>query len=520
MCMNGGIGRWFWVLIVAGGLFAGAGQAMASKADNTLYVSYWREVVTLDGHFSNLRENDILGLLVDDALFYVDHETLKPVPLLAKSHKFVNDTTLDIEIRQGVKFHDGSAVTPEDVAYSLNTIINPKSNSNFTLRVGLWLDKATVTGPQMVRLQMKRPYAMVLWDLCYYAKVRKKGIYDNPKTPGEINATAQATTLNGTGPYRVTEFRPGQRIALERFKEYRKDSAKGTPTIERIVIRTIPDFSTQAAEFMSGGIHWSYQVPNEIAEDVAKSGRAKHISGPSMRVGYIVLDAAGKSTVKNHPLLKVKVRQALNHAVDRETIVKTLIKGQAIALHSACNPVQFGCTQDIRKYEYSPEKAKALLAEAGYPTGFPLELWGGRDKEVLEAIVNYWGQVGVKTTLRFVKEPTVTKAYREGQAMAYYGSKGSFSIPDAAAVMTEMFAGDSFEAFHGDKEVAELVVGTMSTHDPKVRQERFHKLVQRVAEQAYWVPTYVYSEEYMASNDIEFEAWKDGMQRLFLIRWK
>jgi peptide/nickel transport system substrate-binding protein len=201
--------------------------------------------------------------------------------------------------------------------------------------------------------------------------------------------------------------------------------------------------------------------------------------------------------------------------------VKNIVKGNAKPLYSACNPIQCGCDQSVvTKYEFNPQKAKALLTEAGYPNGFPLELWGARDKSVLEAITNYWNQVGVKTTLRYVKGPTVTKAYREGQAMAYYGSKGSFSIPDAGAVMTEMFAGESNEAFHGDKEVAELVVGTMNTLDPKVRAERFRKLVQRVSAQAYWVPTYVYSEEYMATADVAFEIWKDGMQRLFQIRWR
>ena len=513
--------HWLGTLFLALGIFIWADTATAGKQDNTLNVAFWREVVTLDGHYSNLRENDILGLLVDDALFYVDHESLKPVPLLAKSYKQVNDKTIDIEIHPEAKFHDGSKVTPQDVAYSLNTLVNPKSGNSYTLRVGLWLDKTEVLGPATVRLHMKSPYAMALWDLCYYVKIRKNNIYDDPSKPGEFIDTAQAMSVNGTGPYRVVEFRPGQRIVLERFNNYRKDSPKGVPAIAKIVIRIIPDFSTQAAEMMAGGINWSYQVPEEIADDVAKSGRGKHISGPSMRVGYIVLDAAGKAQVKDHPLLKLQVRRALNHAIDRESIVKNIVKGNSKPLFAACNPMQFGCDQSVvTTYEYNPQKAKALLAEAGYPNGFSLELWGARDKPVLEAITHFWEQIGVKTTLRYVKAPTVTKAYREGQAMAYYGSKGSFSIPDAGAVMTEMFAGNSSEAFHGDKEVADLVIATINTIDLKAREVQFRKLVQRVSEQAYWVPTYVYSEEYMASSDIEFPVWPDGMQRLFQVRWK
>ncbi len=513
--------RWSGVILLALGVVSWSGAAQAGKQDNTLNVAFWREIVTLDGHYSNLRENDILALLVDDALFYVDHQTLKPVPLLAKSYRQADDRTIEIEIHPDAKFHDGSPVTAQDVAYTLNTLVNERSGNSYTLRVALWLGRTDVVGPTTVRLNMKVPYAMALWDLCYYVKIRKDKIYDDPAKPGEFVQTAQSMTLNGTGPYRVVDFRPGQRITLERFKGYRKESPKGTPTIDKMVIRIIPDFSTQAAEMMAGGIHWSYQVPEEIAADVAKSGRGKHISGPSMRIGYIVLDAAGKAQAKDHPLLKLQVRRALNHAIDRESIVKNIVRGNAKSLYAACNPIQFGCDGGAAvTYDYNPQKAKALLAEAGYPNGFTLELWGARDKSVLEAISHFWDQVGVKTTLRYVKAPTVTKAYREGQALAYYGSKGSFSIPDAGAVMTEMFAGESNEAFHGDKEVADLVVATMSTLDPKARADQFRRLVRRVSEQAYWVPTYVYSEEYMASNDIEFPVWEDGMQRLFQVRWK
>ena len=100
-------------------------------------------------------------------------------------------------------------MTPQDVAYSLNTVANPKSAGSYTLRVGLWLDRAEAAGPATVRLRMKAPYAMALWDLCYYVKIRKDKVYDDPAKPGEFVPTAQATSINGTGPYRVVEFRTG-----------------------------------------------------------------------------------------------------------------------------------------------------------------------------------------------------------------------------------------------------------------------------------------------------------------------
>ena len=142
-----------------------AGAALAGKANNTLNVAFPREVVTLDGLYSNLRENDILSSVVDDVLYTVNPETLQPVPLAALSHKLVDDRTIDVELSRGVKFHDGSELTAEDVAYSYTWTINPKSGTNFTRRIVFWLESATATGPYTVRFKMKAPYSMFFYDL-------------------------------------------------------------------------------------------------------------------------------------------------------------------------------------------------------------------------------------------------------------------------------------------------------------------------------------------------------------------
>ena len=489
----------------------------AGKSNNTLNVAFPREVVTLDGLYSNLRENDILSLVVDDVLYTVNPETLTAQPLVALSHKMIDDRTIDVELRRGVKFHDGSELTAEDVAYSYIWTINPKSGTNFTRRIAFWLESATATGPYTVRFKMKAPYAMFFYDLVYHSKLRKKGAYDKPD--GAQDPAAQSLKLNSTGPYRVTEFRPGQRIVLQRVKDYRKDSPKSASTIENIVIRTIPEWSTQAAEVMSGGIDWTYQVPYEIAEDVAKSGRAVHLSGPSMRIGYIVMDAAGKHQAKN-PFTNVKVRQAVNHAIDREAIATKIVRGQAGALHTACNPAQFACAQEVTKYEYSPQRAKALLAEAGYPNGFEVDFWAARERPIMEAIANQLRQAGIKANLRYVKGPTLSKARKDGQVIMYYGSSGSFSVPDAGAVVPDKFAADSDENYTGNPEVGQAVAAAVNTYDPKARTQNFRKALQLIADQAYWAPVYYYSEEYLVSREVEFAAPKDGMQRLFLVRWK
>ena len=127
---------------------------------------------------------------------------------------------------------------------------------------------------------------------------------------------------------------------------------------------------------------------------------------------------------------------------------------------------------------------------------------------------------GIKASLRYVKGPTLGKARRDGQVAIYYGSSGSFSVPDAGAVVPDKFSLESDENYTGNPEVGKLVAGAVNSYDPKMRAGNFRGALQLIAEHAYWAPVYRYSEEYLIGRDVAFTAPKDGMQRLFLVRWK
>jgi peptide/nickel transport system substrate-binding protein len=493
--------------------------AWAGRANDTLVAAFPREVRTLDGNYANLRENDILGLLVDDALFAVDPNTGAAVPLAAKGHQLANQVTLDVDLREDVLFHDGSQMTAEDVVYTYTYLLDEKNGNSYQDRFDRWLRNVEPLGRFKVRFNMKRAYAMALYDLAMYSKIRKKGTYDDATKPGGFNAEAQLARLNGTGPYRVTGFQLGQRITLERFDKYRKGSVK-EPAIRNITIRIIRDWSTQVAEVMAGGVNWTFGVPADLAADAARSGRAQTLDGPSMRVFYLSLDAAGK-VQKDGPLTKLAVRQALNHAVDREGIVKNLIKGKAKVIHTACDPVQFGCDESVvKRYPYDPARARALLAQAGYANGFDIELWGARDKPVTEAIVAQWRAVGVRATLRDVPGATLSQARREGKVAVEFSSSGSFGIPDAGALLPDRLGPDSDRNYSGDAALAETILQAVSSNDEQVRKRHFRSALARIAEQAYWVPLYVDSQNFVMTPDLAFTQPGDGMPRLYTARWK
>jgi peptide/nickel transport system substrate-binding protein len=502
------------VLVLA--LVIGPGTSFAGKKDDTLTIAFQRGILNLDYTQTTKREYIILSHLTDDRLFEIDPETFEIVPAVASAYSFADDLTIDVTLRKDVLFHDGSKLTADDVVYTYKYALDKKAKNKLYRKMSRWLDSVEKTGSHSVRFKLKVPYPLALRDMAARIPLRKNGIYEEG---GKYVKTAQTTKLTGTGPYKVASFQPGKKVVLERFDGYYKDSRKGVPAIKTIVVRSIPDWGTQQAELMSGGIDWMYSVPTDMAENMAKTGRAAHLKGPSMRVGFLILDAAGV-TAKDGPLTKKAVRQALNHAVDRQAIVDNLVKGDSQVIHSACHPVQFGCTQDVRKYPFDRAKAKKMIADAGYPDGFDLELWAYREKSVAEAIAADLTEAGVKVNLRYVKLSALNKARRKGKIPAYFGTWGSGGLADTAAIANVHWREGSDRNLSGDPKVTELMLGAEKTRDAEKRADLYSKGLKRIAEEAYWVPLYAFTLNYLVAKDLDFPVRRDGLPRIYEASWK
>ncbi|TNB47595.1 ABC transporter substrate-binding protein [Martelella lutilitoris] len=486
--------------------------AFAGKADDTLNVAMAEEILNLDYNYTTKREYIILAQLTDSTLFDLDPATQAFKPAVATGYDFIDDTTVDITLRDDVRFHDGSTLTAEDVAYTYNWIINPESESNASGTIGRWLDNAEVTGPNTVRFHLKSVYPLVLRDMAQRIMLRKAGTYDEG---GVIDRDAMASDLIGTGPYKVVSFEPGQELVLERFDDYFGEK----PAIEKIVVRSLPDMGTQQAELMSGGVDWMFKVPLELAENLGSTPMAEHLSGPDLRIGFLVLDAGGL-TDPDGPLTKPKVRQAINHALNKSDMAKYLIGGSAEAIHTACHPAQFGCDQNVTDYPYDPEKAKELLAEAGYPDGFPLEIWAYRDKPAAEAIAADLEAIGIDVDLRYVKLASLNQARADQNIPAYFGTWGSGGTADTAAIARIHFSMDTDRNLSGDEALAETVLAAEQTVDQEKRKELYSEALGKIADEAYWAPLFTYSANYLVSPDLEFPLDPDGLPRLQNSSWK
>jgi len=486
--------------------------AIAGKNDDTLRIAMAEEILNLDYNYTTKREYIILAQLTDTALFDLDPVTQEMKPAVATGYEWIDDTTLDVTLRDDVKFHDGSTLTPEDVAYTYNWIASPESESNANGVVDRWLDNAEVTGPNTVRFHLKSVYPLVLRDMANRIMLRKAGTYGEGEN---IDRDAMASDLIGTGPYKVASFEPGTELVLERNEDFFGEK----PAIGKVVMRNIPDVGTQQAELMSGGIDWMFNVPLDLAESLGATPMAEHLSGADLRVGFLVLDAHGYTDPEG-PLTDVKVRQAINHALNTQEMAEYLVGGSAEAIHTACHPAQFGCDQSVTAYAYDPEKAKALLAEAGYPDGFTLELWAYRDKPVAEAVASDLGKVGINVDLRYVKLASLNEARANRDIPAYIGTWGSGGTADTAAIARIHFDMDSDRNMSGDEALAETVLSAEQTNDQEARKAIYSDALGTIADQAYWAPLFTYSANYLVSPDLNFPLDPDGLPRLQNSTWK
>jgi peptide/nickel transport system substrate-binding protein len=269
---------------------------------------------------------------------------------------------------------------------------------------------------------------------------------------------------------------------------------------------------------MSGGVDWMFKVPLDLAESLGATPMAEHLSGPDLRIGFLVLDAAGY-TDEDGPLTNVLVRRAINHALNTPEMAKFLIGGSAEAIHTACHPAQFGCDQSVTAYPYDPDKARALLAEAGYPDGFPLELWAYRDKAAAEAIAADLEAVGIDVDLRYVKLQSLNQARAKREIPAYFGTWGSGGTADTAAIARIHFS-DSDRNLSGDAELEKEVLAAEQTNDAAERKALYSQALERIADQAYWAPLFSYSANYLVSPDLNFPLDPDGLPRLQNSSWK
>ena len=367
------------------------------------------EPTSIDPHFQLASANTAFATHLFDRLVHMN-ETQQLAPGLALSWAAVDPLTWEFKLRPGVTFHDGSPFTADDVVFSLGRAVDVAgSPAGF----GLYLRGKTVrkVDDLTVRISTATPYPLMAHDLATIAIVSKK--YGSTATTADYNTGKAAI---GTGPYKFAVFVPGERIEVTANPAYW--GAK--PAWDRVVLRPVRSGPARVAALLAGDTDVIEDVPTTDIAKLKTDPRVAVTQTVSYRVVFLQLDQWRETTpfanakdggaIKN-PFRTAKVRRAIAHAINREGLVGRVMEGHALPAAQLLPEGFGGLSQAAKVQSYDPEKAKRLLAEAGFPTGFKVTMHGpsGRypsDTRVLEAIAQMLGKIGIEASIETMAPTT------------------------------------------------------------------------------------------------------------------
>ncbi len=460
-------------LLVALTVLAAALAVTASAhAKDQWVIAFGEEPFTLNpaGKGAIAAVSDYVQIHIFDSLVDFTGPNLTLKPMLAVRWENPNPTTWRFHLRRGVKFHNGDPLTAEDVKFTVDTQLANKGSS-----INAYLgptEGARVIDPYTIEITTKTPFPPLLFNLTR--------LHILPRAYDKLGAEAFAAKPIGSGPYRFVEWPRGQRIVLDVNPDY----WGGQATPKRLVFRPIVDPSTRAAELRAGGVDIVSNPPIPQVKELS-TGDTTIMTVPGARVIAYPMNTLQK------PLNDVRVRRALNYAVDREAIVKSLLQGYGKTTGQPFSSGWLGYDPEIKPYPYDPAQAKKLLAEAGYASGFEVT-WNIStgafiaDKEIAEAAAAMLGQVGVKARL----VPTErAKIQRDLQSSTFDGiTAGQWGTVAESDIMAKWFF-KTPKIFTPELEarLTQLTTSAAAELDRDKRNRIYQELARFASDEALWL---------------------------------
>jgi peptide/nickel transport system substrate-binding protein len=390
--------------VVPAAVFAVASLALSAASQPSsaeeLKIAVAADVTSVDPHFFNLFPNNNIAEHIFDKLVQMDPDS-KMIPGLATSWKAIDDRTWEFKLRKGVKFTDGSELTAEDVAFSIDRVPNvPNSPGPFSAYTKAIVAKQIVD-PYTIRFKYAAPYPLAPNDLSTIYIVSKK-VATGAST--EDFNTGKAAI--GSGRYKLVKYTSGDRIELVRNDSY---WAEKSPW-DKVTFKIIKNEAARVAALLSGDVDAIEQPPTADLARIKGDPKFTVTSKISHRVIYFnfdhlersspfISDKAGKPLAKN-PLLDIRVRRAISKAINRQAIVDRVMEGQAIPSGQLVSEKLFGYVPGLKADAYDVEGAKKLMAAAGYPDGFKITIHGpaGRyvnDEKIVQAVAQMLSRIGI-----------------------------------------------------------------------------------------------------------------------------
>jgi peptide/nickel transport system substrate-binding protein len=454
-------------------VLVGVQAACGRRADRPVVIASVSDVSSLDPHLldNNHPTGSVIWSMFDSLVRRGPDGS--DLPRLAVSWERLDDLTWRFHLRRGVKFHDGTQVTAADVKFSFDRMGKPPFNAVQQLVEQTTLKETRIVDDYTVDLVTEQPAVTMLYWL-EEAFIAPKAYY-SAHSEEYLN-----THPVGSGPYRFVEWVPGDHVTLAANPAY----FNGPPAIKDVVFRVTPDLSARINGLATGDIDLAVDLtPDSVSQTNLPHAHAVQVLG--LRKLHFGISQTSKLVALRDP----RVRRALNYAVDDQAMIKTLLHGSTVPLSSVVNPPN--ADPSLKPYGYDPARARQLLAQAGYPKGFDLDIdftpmWG-QDKDVSETVASYLRAVGIRPHLHADEwNDFRTKLSNASFPGLFYAGWAALINPAVELVIFTCHQQDNASGYC-NPEYDRLVHAAAAEYDPTKRRVLVDQAQQIIWNQAYWI---------------------------------
>ncbi|HEX2135044.1 MAG TPA: ABC transporter substrate-binding protein [Microvirga sp.] len=478
-------------------------QPSLAQVKDTLVVDLPNDAATLDPHLQWDTDSYSIYRNIFDNLVTRNVEG-KIVPQIAAAWRYLDDTTIEFDIRQGVTFHDGSALSAEDVAFSIRRIINPTFNSPQLSQFDQ-IVSAEATGPGKVTVKTKTPYPALFAQLVKLSIVPKAVV----ERVGDQTFNIQPV---GSGPYKLEAWQKGVQTTLVANESY----WRGKPPFKTVTFRVVPDVSTRVADLRSGRADLVRQLGPDEATALKNDPQLKVLSSPTERIGYLFINAL------SGPTADVRVRRAIAHAIDKSALIEALLQGYANPVNIVLTPANFGYVADVKDYEYDPAKAKALVKEAGAEGAVLSFLTSpAYDRRLVEALQQMLQEVGLTVDIVALDHPTFLRRRqgRPDEAGSLSLGRWSCACQDADGVIFPLFRSGGLWSKYSNPAFDAEVDAARRVLDEKKRLDHYRKAFETLREDVPAIGLYQDFAIYGARKELQWTPTPNEALFVTDIKW-
>lgn len=492
------------VMLVLAGCSVGKNDSDATNEtseDRTLVVDLTNEPANLDPGLNYNFDSYAVYRNIFDNLLSRDPETGEIKPWIAESWEQESETVWNFTIREGVKFTNGDPLTAEDVVFSIERILDPELKSPQAANFNI-IASAEAEG-NIVKITTGQPGPTLLTTLVNLSIVPKNYVT-------EVGNEAFNNEPVGSGAYKFESWSKGTSIKLSANEEY----WNGKPNIAAVEFRFVANTASRVADLQSGKAHIITGITADDVPTIEGDSKLQVLSTPTERIGFIAFNMIDDTHTKN-PL----VNKAIAYAINYESLIDNLLNGYGTPVTQVLTPLSFGYDNSLKGYSYDPEKAKELLAEAGYPDGVTLELATSQnfDQRVVQALQGDLAKVGITVNINLNDHPTFLQKVQDPErkwGSLRYGI-WSCGCMDADGTIFPLFRTGTIWSAYTNPEFDALVDEARATTDSARRQALYSDALKILEEDVPGIGLYQVHALYGAVKEL---SWKPDAQENFFIR--